>query len=291
MHFLFEPVQFRSKYLCWSGKSCEDRHYPGYYHWHQCTEMLYVHRGEGSIIVNQRAFELRRGMLFLFQPFQLHKIYADVGPDKPFERTIFYFDPSQLESYLLPFPKRHARFVKLWRGQGAPAAFEMKGEAQRLESILEGYGNLSAESREHDTEEITMLLLQLMGCIEAARSGSEERTGNVLLNRKLRYSEQIMQWIEEHYADEVSLEQIAETLHLSKYYVSRIFHEETGGNISDYLTARRIKQACRLLQSTVQPVEHIGASVGYPNVSYFIQMFKRVVGTTPLKYRQRHKAD
>lgn len=288
MQFLFEPVRFEDKHLSWSGRTRSDKDYPGYYHWHQCTEILFVHQGVGSIIVDQRSYELRRGMLFVFQPFQLHKIFADVAPDKPFERTIFYVDPSQTEEALRPFPKRHARFHKLWQGQGIRTVFDMLEETGRLEAIFESYGNLDARRREYDAEEITMLLLQLMGSIGAVRSGEDLQAAGPSLERKTRYSEQIMQWIEAHYAEEVTLEQLAERLHLSKYYVSRVFHEETGSHITDYLTARRIKQACRLLQTTVYSVERIGMDVGYPNASYFINMFKRVVGTTPLKYRQRH---
>jgi YesN/AraC family two-component response regulator len=97
-----------------------------------------------------------------------------------------------------------------------------------------------------------------------------------------------MRWIEEHYREEISLETLAEETHLSKFYVSRIFREETGSSITDYLTARRIKQACRLLQTTDLSVEQIGIRVGYPNASYFIQLFKKVVGVTPLKYRNKY---
>ncbi|MDQ0111897.1 AraC family transcriptional regulator [Paenibacillus harenae] len=290
MNFLFEPVRFEDKHLSWSGRTRSEKDYPGYYHWHQCTEILFVHQGVGSIIVDQRTYELRRGMLFVFQPFQLHKIYADVAPDEPFERTILYVDPSQTEEALRPFPKRHALFHKLWQGQDIRTVFDMQEETGRLEAIFGSYGNLDARRREYDTEEITMLLLQLMGCIAAVRDGEEARATATDrgIERKSRYSEQIMQWIEAHYAEEVTLEQLAELLHLSKYYVSRVFREETGSHITDYLTVRRIKQACRLLQTTVYSVERIGMDVGYPNASYFINTFKRVVGTTPLKYRQRH---
>ncbi|WP_337104323.1 AraC family transcriptional regulator [Paenibacillus sp. YIM B09110] len=288
MHFLFEPVRFDDKHQSWSGRTRSDKDYPGFYHWHQCTEILFVHQGVGYIIVNQRTYELRPGMLFVFQPFQLHKIFADVAQDKPFERTILYVDPSQTEAALRPFPKRHALFHKLWKDQGIRTVFDMQEETGRLEAIFESYGLLDARRREYDQEETTLLLLQLMGSIASVRDEKEMQSSVHSLERKPRYSEQMMQWIEAHYAEEVTLEKLAEQLHLSKYYISRVFHEETGSQITEYLTARRIKQACRLLQTTVYSVERIGMDVGYPNVSYFINMFKRVVGTTPLKYRQRH---
>ncbi|MFD2878690.1 helix-turn-helix domain-containing protein [Paenibacillus rhizoplanae] len=64
------------------------------------------------------------------------------------------------------------------------------------------------------------------------------------------------------------------------------FHQETGGRLVDYLTARRLKQACRLLETTDLTVERIGRTVGFPNSSYFNQLFKRVLGLSPLQYRK-----
>lgn len=288
MNFLFDPVKFESNTFIWTHGVKTNTAFPGYYHWHQCMEMLFVHEGEGTVIVNQHTYEMRRGMIFLFQPFQLHKVFANVSPEKPYKRSIAFFDPSVIADSLTPFPLRYGLFMKIWQGRSIGPASDLAAEVERVESIYASYDYMVKQGKGQEQEEVAMLLLQLMGCIHAARGG--EQAGGVTSSglRPLRYSEQIMQWIEAHYAEEVSLDQLAERLHLSKFYVSRVFHEETGSHITDYLTARRIKQACRLLQSTVQSIEHVGIEVGYPNVSYFIHMFKKVVGTTPLKYRQRH---
>lgn len=288
MNFLFDPVKFEGKTIKWTHAVRTVTEYPGYYHWHQCMELLFIHEGEGSVIVNQHTYDLRRGMLFMFQPFQLHKIYANVSEDKPYKRTIGFFDPSIVAEGLLPFPLRHSLFVKLWQGRATGPAFDLTEEWERLESVFSSFDRMAQEGKGQSSEEITMLLLQLMGVIHTAHGEKQESSVVITEARPLRYSELIMQWIESHYTEEVSLGQLAEHMHLSKYYVSRVFHEETGSNITDYMTARRIKQACRLLQSSVQSIERIGIEVGYPNVSYFIHIFKKVVGTTPLKYRQRH---
>ena len=73
--------------------------------------------------------------------------------------------------------------------------------------------------------------------------------------RKLRYSEKIMNWLEAHYAEEISLDTLAEHLHISKYYVSRISKQETGATLMDYILARRVKQACQLLVTSSSSIE------------------------------------
>ncbi len=285
MKQLFEPVIFTDrKSLIWDYQIYTDDHYKGYYHWHQCCEVMYVHGGQGNVVVNQQMYEIRSGMLFFFQPYQLHRIYSEVSRECPFVRTIFYIDPNTAENLLLGFAKRKAVFSALWQGENISCGFDLSGSAEAVDWIYKNYNLCRSSSVEEDTEDITMMLLQLLSCLGTGENSliqPEER-------RNLRYSEQIMNWIEEHYQEEVNLEQLAAETHLSKSYVSRVFHQETGGRLVDYLTARRIKQACRLLSTTDMPVEQIGIAVGFPNASYFNQLFKRVLGTTPLKYRKNN---
>lgn len=65
MKQLFEPVLFDYRQLLiWEYQIYTDDHYKGYYHWHQCCEIMFVHRGQGSIVVNQQMYDIRPGMLF-----------------------------------------------------------------------------------------------------------------------------------------------------------------------------------------------------------------------------------
>ncbi|MCL6602957.1 MAG: AraC family transcriptional regulator [Paenibacillus sp.] len=283
MKQLFEPVIFdKRKTLVWDYKLYTDDHYKGYYHWHQCCEIMFVHAGQGNVVVNQQMYDIRKGMLFFFQPYQLHRIYSEVSTDCPFERTIFYIEPTIAEKLLMNFAKRKALFSGLTHGNDMNYAYDLNANFGAVEWVLESYERSQQNNQEEDSEDITMLLLQLLNCLET--DSTELRRNSEL--RNLRYSEKIMKWIEEHFSEEVNLEQLANEIHLSKSYISRIFHQETGGRLVDYLTARRIKQACRLLGTTTLSVEQIGINVGFPNASYFNQLFKRVVGTTPLKYRK-----
>jgi AraC-like DNA-binding protein len=227
-------------------------------------------------------------MLFFFQPFQLHHVYAEVSPECPYVRTIFYADPVMIEGLLQAYPARYALFDMMWKGRYEQPAFDLSTQTEVMEWICKSYNEAREKGRGEDPEEIALLLLQLLSCIRAAQGSGSGPAAEAIERRVPRYSETVMRWIEEHYREEISLETLAEETHLSKFYVSRIFREETGSSITDYLTARRIKQACRLLQTTDLSVEQIGIRVGYPNASYFIQLFKKVVGVTPLKYRNKY---
>jgi AraC-like DNA-binding protein len=284
MKRLFTPVDFQDRLVLWDHRTRSDTPIDGYYHWHPCCELLFMHEGEGTVIVKQQTYEIKRGMLFIFPPFQLHKVFPRVLEDRPYVRSKLHFHQEELSDKLAAFPLRSGLITQVCEGQGVPLAYDLAQEMDELELIGDWHQRSAIEGRE---EESLLFLLQLSGILHRRLSYSSEHRVVTQDNRALRYSEKIMKWIDAHYAEEASLEQLAEELHLSKFYVSRVFRQETGSSITDYLTARRIKQACRLLQTTTLPVEQIGIQVGLPDGSYFIQLFKKVVGTTPLKYRNQ----
>ncbi|TYP73956.1 AraC family transcriptional regulator [Paenibacillus methanolicus] len=290
MKRLFDPILFDGKRDTWFYRSYNDRDFNGFYHWHQCCELLFVHEGHGRVVLNRQSYEIRRGMLFFFQPYRLHHVHANVGEDAPYVRSVLYVDPAALAAALQALPRRSAFFGELVQGRDAQAVYDLSGIASLVEWMFERYeqGRRLQAGDAGQAEELTVLMLQLLQAMEDAAEKAPEglsQAGQLEPLRTPRYSERVMQWIEQHYAEEFSLGRMAEELHLSKFYVSRLFRQETGSSITDYLTARRIKHACRLLRTTALPVERIGAEVGLPNPSYFIQLFKREVGRTPLKYR------
>mgnify|MGYP001213379587 CR=1 FL=1 len=287
MKRLFTPISFGGRRIVWDHRMSSDAPFPGYYHWHPCFEMLFVHEGEGAVIVNQIAYEMRRGMLFVFQPFHLHKVYPKPSRERPYIRTKLHFVPEEMADKLQVFPQRYGVLRRLWEERDAMFAWDLREHVDYMEQIFQRYEGGGAGEGRSSEEDDALILLQLLGVVQEVDQSLRQVDSAGIVRRPLRYSEKIMRWIEEHFSEEISLERIAEEMHLSKFYVSRVFRAETGGSLTDYLTARRIKHACRLLQTTTLSVERIGAEVGLPDASYFVQLFKKVIGTTPLKYRNQ----
>lgn len=95
------------------------------------------------------------------------------------------------------------------------------------------------------------------------------------------------QYIEEHYQQNLSLEEVAENVFLSKNYLSELFHKEMGYSFSRYLTEFRLEKAKLLLRETHMKVKEIADMTGFENPSYFIQVFKKSQKCTPNEYRIR----
>lgn len=88
-----------------------------------------------------------------------------------------------------------------------------------------------------------------------------------------------------HYTEPLNLEVIAKYLNLNKCYFCNLFKKETGKTYSQFLNKVRIENSKDLLINTNLSILEIALSVGYNNQNYYNMAFKRITGTTPLKYR------
>lgn len=248
-----------------------------YFHWHQCLELLFVTQGYGIVIVDNQQYTLRPGRLFVFPPFKLHKVFVESGDKNLYLRTTIHLDHQLLDGCLQSFPQRRARFASLWDADRAAHIFDLSEQASHIEVILEQFNQLP-EPLADQWEEIAMLILQLMAFMPAdnAQTKTISRTT----------ASKVMQWIEENYVQKFSLAELAAAIGLSESYISRVFGQETGGSIQDYLATRRVKRACELLRSTDRSVEEIGLQCGFADAPYFITRFKKLIGKTPLQYRK-----
>lgn len=98
---------------------------------------------------------------------------------------------------------------------------------------------------------------------------------------------QIKQYIDQNYTDNISLNTLSEKFYVNSSYVSRLFKQELGENFIDYLTDKRMEEAVRLLLSTEMHVYEISEKIGYGNPKYFSQLFKKYTGVSPREYRDQ----
>lgn len=99
--------------------------------------------------------------------------------------------------------------------------------------------------------------------------------------------EVVKRWIEEHYSEQAELSSLAGLVYLTPTYLSKLFKQETGMTITDYLIEIRIKRAKQLLaDSSNLKIHEVGHEVGYPDPAYFNKLFKRMVGVTPNEYKR-----
>ena len=97
---------------------------------------------------------------------------------------------------------------------------------------------------------------------------------------------QSVQYLNAHYAERVTLDEMAGRVYLSAAYFSRVFKKETGKTFSSYLNSVRIEHSKEMLLHQNIRLTDIALLVGFEDQSYFTKVFKKVVGMSPLKYRE-----
>lgn len=110
-----------------------------------------------------------------------------------------------------------------------------------------------------------------------------QTSSNLSSDKDLTYK--AIKYINENYKQDISLESVAEHIHLSPYYFSRYFKNTTGVNFIEYVSKLRIKEAKRLLVSTNRSISSISLEVGYVDPSYFSKVFIKHEGISAHKYR------
>jgi YesN/AraC family two-component response regulator len=103
-----------------------------------------------------------------------------------------------------------------------------------------------------------------------------------------RMIEGLIEYIHQHLHEDLSLNQLAELVHLSPAYVSTLFKEVTQETFSEYTTRQRMNRASELLRTTNESIKHIAEKSGYPSAKYFCTKFKLLTGLSPTQYRQQH---
>lgn len=99
-----------------------------------------------------------------------------------------------------------------------------------------------------------------------------------------------LNYIQEHYDEKISLEDVANKLSVSKHYLCGVFKKVTGENMSLYINKLRIEKSKRMLLEPQVRIKEIYEEVGYSNQHYFSKVFKKITGMTVLEYREKRIA-
>ncbi|MFC5650164.1 response regulator [Paenibacillus solisilvae] len=139
---------------------------------------------------------------------------------------------------------------------------------------------------ELDSASMTQLLAsqtlaQMIACLKRDIEAAESRK----IGSRIEIRSAV-QWIKDHMQQSISLTILADQVGLSPHYVSRLFREETGCSVNQYITRLRMEKAVELLKRTNKKVYEIAEEVGIPNYRYFTVTFRNWTGVSPTDYKR-----
>lgn len=154
------------------------------------------------------------------------------------------------------------------------------------------FSYLERESRDRKPGADAMLRAKLIEAIlvlyRALRQTGERSVAENAAPFRL---EDVQRFLQERYADSLTLPGIAARFGFNPSYFSRLFHRQAGVALVQYINGLRIGRSCVLLKRTSLGVLEIALSVGYNNLSHFNRYFRKLMGMSPREYRARDKRD
>lgn len=234
-------------------------------------EMLYIVQGVGSTEVEGRTYPLSSGMIAMYNPGVYHSETFDSHSPTPYFYHIKFdeFVVSGLQpSCLLP--------------KGFSPTFSAGHDASSFQTLMTVlFSEAEAQCLGYDQIAQSLLLsivLLTLRILDRDHAQIEKADSDSLIV-------QIQQYLERHYAQKLSMQAVADQFHINYYYLSHLFKKQMGVSPSNYLTALRINEACRLLCTTKLPIYQVAEMAGYANQSNFQVQFKQHKGMSPLQYR------
>lgn len=221
--------------------------------------------GKGTLTCNHEKHSLRAGdCVFL----DCQNPYAHESSDTdPWTLTWVHFNGS------------HAgEFFRSYLDQGLPNCFHPISILPFVETINSLYHNCLSQDFLSELK-VNRYLTDLITMIFDEQYKPENTTSGKLA--------QIRSYIDSHYSKKLSLDILAEQFFISKYHLSREYHHIYGTTIINDITNKRISHAKSSLRFSDDPVEQIAEACGFQDSAYFINVFKKAEGLTPLQYRKK----
>lgn len=249
-------------------------------HLHKALEILCVISGEIHLIVGHVEKHLSSGQIALINSYDVHTIIGTDGSDAKY--YVLQVEPDILSSYGMDV----RRYM--------PMHDEEKFLMQEDDTMI-ALNTLIQQTFEHGQQrgkatEVN-ILADVFGIFAKiiARSGNED-IGEKQVNYEKKASDRlqyIFSYVGEHYSEDISLDEIARNVHLTRNYFCRFFKQETGITFVEFLNKYRCKEAGELMRNTDMTITEIASSVGFKNLSYFNKTYKKLTGDTPSKNRRQ----
>ncbi|MBW5444627.1 helix-turn-helix domain-containing protein [Cohnella sp. CFH 77786] len=251
------------------------------HHWHDHIEWIYVRQGTARIQVDASFETLSQGELVFVNSKQLH------GTDwlsEDAKLLCIVFNEALVRGSGLDVTEHHYFLPYLHQRSEWPAV--MRKDHPITGEIGEAFARLVEEfGRKAPGYELLVKaeLLRIFGLY--FRYAEQSARQNSSLIRQSNEFAALLHMIRDRYDQAISVKEAAEFVRLSPNHFCRVFKQLTGKTLVEYVHLLRINEAERLLLDTDWPVTEIAGRVGFPNLTYFGRVFKKLKSVSPSAVR------
>lgn len=252
-------------------------------HWHSELELIVIKKGRGIVSADLEKRHVTSGDIILIRPGQLHSIEQDGPHSMEYENIIW--KPELLisgESDLCAV----SYIIPLIKGEIPSDTF--------LTPDLPYYRDASEYIRQIDLLcgtrpegyqlAVKGILFQFFFLLISNRQKKETASASQM--KSLEKMKMVLKYVEEHYPDRISIDDMAELTYYSKSHFMKFFKSHMGTGFIEYLNEYRLTMAERLLCSCDDTILSVAEQSGFDNLSYFNRIFKKKYGVSPGTWRK-----
>lgn len=250
-------------------------------HSHPFHEIFYLSSGECTAFIDHNIYKFHKGDMVIVPAGTLHKTTYDGNGIH--ERTVISFRDNVTEWIssvigsdivhecmqpgVITIPEKRRDYV-------ASILDKLLFENDDPDSLSPGFIRVG----------LVELILFIFRCHKYEENVFKE------IDVDNRTMQEIATYIYTHYAEPLSLDEIADEFNLSRSYLSKKFKQSTGFGFKEYIINVRIQNACYLLLNSNKSITEIAFECGFNDSNYFGDAFRRVKGISPNKYRRSKEA-
>ena len=246
-------------------------------HWHRAFEIILVLEGELIVTGGDETLLLKQGDLFLINPYEMHGF---IKGEKPNLLLVIQIDPiissacpSDLNRHIFKLSPK----MKIDKSTNMRIMNCMYVIIREVTDRTAGY-EYAAMSTLHN------LITLLIRCIPVTKNNETELKNKIENGERLRV---ILDYINSHYENDISLQNLADLVHLSTFYVSHLVKDNTGLSFRENLSMIRTHHAINLMLNSDKKLIDIAFDSGFSDIKYFNRSFKKLYGETPSSIRKR----
>lgn len=252
-------------------------------HYHNALEIIVCAENQYDIITNNQAYTLNAGDILIIPPFMLHELQS-----KPYgSRFIFLIDIDMLRCF--------QDFKALDPIMMEPYLCTATSKPEIYQHIHSSLMKMADLYFSHDIfweTSIYAILLDIYMCIGRDYFYNKaDGKSTIVNNKRHEYYEifaNLLNFIDAHYPEDLTLEQMADYIGFSKYHFSRLFKQCTNTTFHNYLCYKRIQAAQSMLTVDMKlSVTDIAFRVGFNNLTTFCRCFNKYTNCSPTEYRNR----
>lgn len=255
-------------------------------HFHECFEIVFYIKSQNKAYINDIAYDINSNDILIIPPRQIHSI--QYSPGIPYMRYVLYFSRSFIQNELNAIGcsdiLNYFETVPYKKISLTPASINCFSQLFHLfyqqRKIVESLNELSsAPILKAYTTTLLIEIYEQFKCFNVSHSAQTEHAP---------ITEKIIKYINEHYSENITLDSFENKFFVSKYYICRLFHENMGVSVIEYLQYKRIIEAQKLLDDIDRPIMDICFDCGFNNIQHFYRVFKKISQLTPNQYRAAH---